>query len=54
MKKWKSRVPKKRKIDGIEPALKMIIYPPAIATALLLGGKRKRKKKKVSYEKTNL
>ena len=55
MKKWKSRVPKKRKIDGIEPALKMIIYPPAIATALLLGvGKKKRRKKKVSYEKTDL
>ncbi len=36
---------KKRKNEGLEIALKMLIYPPAIAVGLLALGKKKRRRK---------
>ena len=46
MKKWHSPAPKRRKKDGIETALKMLIYPPAIAVGLLALAKKNKKRKK--------
>lgn len=46
MKKWKSRVPKNRKLDGLDTAIKMVVYPPAIAGALLFGVPKKKKRGK--------
>lgn len=45
MLKWKSRVPKNRKKEGYETAIKMIVYPPVIAGALLFGVPKKRRSK---------
>lgn len=45
MKKWKSRVPKNRKKEGYETAIKMIVYPPVIAGALLFSTRKKKRKK---------
>lgn len=44
--RWKSPVPKKRSLDGLDTALKMLIYPPAIAVGLLVLGKKRRGRKK--------
>ena len=44
MKQYKSRVPKKRKNEGIEAAVNFIFAPVNIA--LKLGKKKKRKRKK--------
>lgn len=41
--RWKSPAPKKRRNKDIETALKMLIYPPAIAVGLLALSKKKRK-----------
>lgn len=46
MKKWHSPAPKKRKNEGLEAAIKMLIYPPAIAVGLLVLGKKKKKGRK--------
>lgn len=37
---------KKRSKEGLETAIKMIVYPPAIVGALLFVKKKKRRKKK--------
>ena len=45
MKKWKSRAPKNRKLDGLDTAIKMVVYPPAVAGAVLFGVPKRRRSK---------
>ena len=45
MKQWKSRVPKKRKLDGREEALTMILFPAALLLAPVKIKKRRRRRK---------
>ena len=44
--RWKSPVPKKRRNDGLDAALKMIIYPIAIVVGLLFLSKKVKRRKK--------
>lgn len=45
--RYRSRIPKKSRNKGLETAIKMLVYPPAIAAGILvLGIKKKRRKKK--------
>ena len=48
----RARAVKRHKKKELEKTLKWIVYPPAIATALLLGvGKKKKQKNKKSPER---
>lgn len=44
--RYRSRVPKKRDLDGLEAALMMIFFPIAIFFALLGTGKKNRRRKR--------
>lgn len=44
--RWKSPVPKKRKLEGLEPALKILLYPPAIVAGILVLRKKVKRRKK--------
>lgn len=46
MKKWRGRAPKKRRNEGIETAIKMVVYPVAIAVGIVSNNKRKKRGKK--------
>lgn len=44
--RYRSRAPKKKEFDGLETALKMILYPIAIIGAVLFGDVRKKGRRK--------
>ncbi len=46
MKRWKSRAPKTKRIEGLDVALKALLYPPAIVAGVILGKKILKKKPK--------